>query len=212
MIIRWYGHACFRLRSREVAIVTDPFDKSVGYPLPRVQADVVTISHDHRDHNNASIVRGSPKVIDRPGEYEVRGVFITGISTYHDAQQGRERGKNIVFSFEMEELTLCHLGDLGHIPNDEVVDRLGQVDVLFVPVGGVYTIDAAQAAEVVNLLGPRIVIPMHYQTERLQFKLDPVDRFLSELGIEKAEPLDRLNVNARTLPEEAQVVLLSYGS
>ena len=210
MEITWYGHSCFRLRDKGVAVVTDPYSKDIGYTLPRIRADIVTISHDHPDHNNARAIKGSPRVLSGPGEYEIKGVFITGIATYHDGKQGRERGRNTVFIFEFNGLTVCHLGDLGHVPTQDQAEVLSGAQVLLIPVGGVYTINAAQAAEVVSLLEPRIVIPMHYKTPLVKIKLDPVSKFLKAMGVDKPAPVDSLQVHGSKLPEETQVVLLNY--
>ena len=210
MEITWYGHACFRLRDRDITIVTDPYGEDVGYPIPRLRAHVVTVSHDHHDHNNVEAVKGDPLIIDGPGEYECRGVFITGIPTYHDSKKGQQRGSNTVFLFEFEDLAVCHLGDLGHVPTQAQVEALSDVAVLLIPVGSVYTIGAAQAAEVVSLLEPKIVIPMHHRTEMGGSKLQSVRQFLKELGLSKVPTMESLKVTKSTLPEETQVMLLDY--
>lgn len=211
MEIIWHGHACFRLHQRGgPTIVTDPYDNSIGYALPRLQADIVTVSHDHNDHNYVQGIRGNPKVLTSPGEYEIQGVFITGIPTFHDRKQGEERGRNIVFLFDFEGLTICHLGDLGHVLSQPQAEVLGNVDVLLIPVGGVYTISAARAAEVVSLLEPRLVIPMHYKTKALTFRLSTVGPFLKEMGAEDITPRESLNVTKASLPEETEVMLLDY--
>ncbi len=211
MEITWLGHSCFRIRGKEATVVTDPYDGSIGYSLGRLKANIVTLSHSHPGHSFASGVGGEPRIVHGPGEYEISGVSITGISTFHDADRGEKRGKNTVYLIEMEEVTLCHLGDLGHVPSSEQVEEMGDVDVLMVPVGGVSTIDAAAAAETVRLLEPRIVIPMHFKTEALRFELEPVDRFLREMGLKAglaAQP--KLSVTKPSLPDEAQVVVLDY--
>lgn len=208
MDITWYGHACFRLRDKGATIVTDPYAPSVGYTLPKVRADIVTVSHDHAGHNYVSGVKDSPKVIDGPGEYEIKGVFITGIATFHDRKKGMQRGRNTVFLFEMDGLTICHLGDLGHVPTQDQVEALSDVDILLIPVGGTSTIGAPQAAEVISLLEPRIVIPMHYKTKGLALKLAPVQQFLQEMGLKKLAAQESLKVTEGTLPEETQIVLL----
>lgn len=210
MEITWYGHACFRLRAPEATVVTDPFTKELGYNLPTVRTDIVTVSHDHANHSYVKGVKGRFKVVQGPGEYEINGVFIYGIPTFHDGRRGRDRGKNTVYLFEFEDLTVCHLGDLGHMPTQTQVETLGDVDVLLIPVGGHYTINAAQAAEVINLLEPRVVLPMHYKTDLCQVKLDPVDRFLTEMGLKKAEPRDTLKVTKSRLSDETQVTVLAY--
>lgn len=210
MEITWYGQSCFRLRDRLATMITDPYDKSIGYILPRMRADIVTVSHGHPDHNYVRGVKGEPKIMDGPGEYEVRGVFITGIPTFHDRKKGASRGRNTVFLFDFEGLTVCHLGDLGHVPTRSQVEALSDIDVLLIPVGSVSTINAAQAAEVISLLEPRLVIPMHYKTRVLKVKLDPVSKFLKEMGLSKLATHESLKVTKSTLPEETQVLLLDY--
>jgi L-ascorbate metabolism protein UlaG (beta-lactamase superfamily) len=210
MDITWYGHACFRMRDKGATVVTDPYDQSIGYTLPKVRADIVTVSHDHADHNYVSGIKGVPKVVDGPGEYEIKGVFITGIATFHDRKKGIQRGRNTVFLFEFDGLTICHLGDLGHVPTQAQVEALSDVDVLLIPVGGVSTLGAPQAAEVISLLEPKIVIPMHYKTKALTLKLASVNRFLQEMGLKKLAAQESLKVTASTLPEETQIVLLDY--
>ena len=211
MQIAWYGHSCFRLRSRRGTVVTDPFSKEVGYNLPRLRADIVTVSHDHPDHNNVKAVKGKPKIISGPGEYEIKGIFAIGISTFHDGLRGKTRGRNTVYLLDFEGVTICHLGDLGHVPTQTQVEDLSDVDVLLVPVGGVTTIDAAEASEVISLLEPKIVIPMHYGTEVLQgSKLKPVDQFLKEMGIKTTVPEDSLKVTKGGLPSDTQVIVMNY--
>lgn len=210
MEITWYGQSCFRLRDRLATAVTDPYDKSIGYTLPRVRADIVTVSHDHPDHNYVQGVRGEPKIINGPGEYEVSGVFITGIPTFHDRKKGASRGRNTVFLFDFDGLTVCHLGDLGHVPTQSQVEALSDIDVLLIPVGSGPTINAAQAAEVISLLEPRLVIPMHYKTKLVKAKLDRVSKFLKEMGLGKLATHESLKVTKSSLPDETQVMLLDY--
>ncbi|HDN80193.1 MAG TPA: lactamase [Chloroflexi bacterium] len=208
MEITWYGHSCFRIRDKGISIVTDPYDESIGYSLPPLKADIVTVSHHHPGHSNWKKVKGKPKVLDGPGEYEVKGVFITGIATYHDRRKGRDRGKNVVFLFEFDGMTICHLGDLGHILNETQVEALTNVDVLLIPVGGVSTLTASEAAEVIRLLEPSIVIPMHYRTKGLAFKLNSVTKFFQEMGISKPETLTSLKLTKQNLPAETRICLL----
>ncbi len=209
MEITWFGLSCFRIRSRTATIVTDPYDKSVGLNLPRLKADIVTVSHDAPGHNAAHAVKGDPHILSGPGEYEISGVFITGLDIRPENKRKRER-RNTVFLFELEDLRVCHLGDLQHVPSQaEVEEALGEVDVLFVPVGGGEALNAAQAAEVVSLLEPRIVIPMHYRVPGLALKLDPVQKFLKEMGSEKAPTLDAMKLSRADLPEETQVIVLN---
>ncbi len=209
MDIDWFGHSCFRLREGGVTIITDPYDKSIGYVLPRTKADIVTISHDAPGHAAASAVKGEPKVLSRPGEYEVKGVFISGIQTWRGAGAlGEAKEENTVFVFEFGTITACHLGDLSKVLTQAQVEALPSVDVLMVPVGGGSALDADKAAEVISLLEPRIVIPMHYATPALNFKLDPLSKFLKEMGVTEHAPQDSLRASRSDLPEETQVMVL----
>jgi len=209
--IVWLGHSCFRIRGREATIVTDPCPASSGYSIGKPTADIVTVSHDHADHSYVKAVPGSPTVLNGPGEYEIHGAFVTGIGTYHDSERGAERGENVAFVVELEDIRVCHLGDLGHTPTAEQAEEMTGVDVLLIPIGGDGTIDGAKAAEVVSLLEARLVIPMHYKTEATKDRLDPPDRFLKEMGIVAAmEPLAKLSVTRSTLPHETQVMVLDY--
>jgi L-ascorbate metabolism protein UlaG (beta-lactamase superfamily) len=212
MEITWLGHACFRLRGREAAIVIDPCDKSTGYSIGKPAADIVTISHDHPGHNNAAAVAGTPRVLQGPGEFEVAGVMVMGVRTYHDKEQGAKLGKNTAYVFELDDMRVCHLGDIGHVPTPEQVEELSGVDILLAPVGGGNTLGAAQAAETVSLLGPKLVIPMHYKTDISKGNLEPLDRFLKEIGATSAlnERLPKLSVTRSTLPDDAQVQVLDY--
>lgn len=215
MDITWYGLSCFRIRERGVTIVCDPYEKSIGLTPPRLKADIVTSSHDQPGHNNVKRVTGDPKVICGPGEYEVSNVFVTGSTTYHHAEGSQPRERNVVFFFEVNGLTVGHLGDLGEAPNQREIDELnlGEVDVLLVPVGGGDTLEPARAVEVIGMFEPRLILPMHYQHEGLNRKLtgqlEPVDKFLKELGVSAPEPQEMLKITKSSLPEETQVVLLN---
>ena len=214
MEITWYGHSCFRLRERQTTIVTDPYDKSIGYTLPRLRADVVTVSHDAPGHNSQQAIKGEPMVLTGPGEYEIGGIFITGVSTLHAAAKQEKNDQpalpehNTIFVFEFDKLTVCHLGDLGQIPTQAQVEAMPKVDVLLVPVGEGAALDAARAAEVISLLEPSIVIPMHYQTPLYTGKLDPVEKFLKAMGLPEPPVQEMLKITATDLPEETQVILL----
>ena len=210
MDIHWFGHACFRIREKGVTAVTDPHPEELGYARPRVRADMVTVSHAHEGHSSVKGFRGSPRVLDSPGEYEIGGVFVTGVPTFHDDEGGEELGQNVAFLFDFDSLTVCHLGDLGHTLTAEQVEELGDVDVLLLPVGGVSTINAAQAAEVVRQLEPKMVVPMHYQTPDLSRELEPVAKFLKEMGVSQVEPQPKLSLTKSNLPLSTQVYLLSY--
>lgn len=210
MDIHWFGHACFRIRERGVTIVTDPHPEELGYARPRIRADVVTVSHPHEGHSALKGFRGSPRVVDSPGEYEVGGVFVTGVSTFHDDAGGGERGQNVAFLYDFWGLTVCHLGDLGHVLTQAQVEALDQVNVLLVPVGGGSTITAVQAAEVVNLVEPNVVIPMHYWTEAAARDLDRVEHFLRVMGSSNVTSQEMLRISAGSLPDDTEIVLLDY--
>ena len=212
MEITWLGRSCFRLRGRDAAIVMDPCDKSTGYNIGKLTADIVTISHDHPAHANVAAVTGTPRVVQGPGEFEISGVLIMGVRTYHDGEKGAKLGKNTAFVLELDDVRICHLGDLGHVPTPEQVEDLSGVDVLLAPVGGNSTIGAAAAAETVSLLEPKLVIPMHYRTPAAKAELDPLDRFLKEMGAPSAleERQPKLSVTKSTLPEETKVQVLDY--
>jgi L-ascorbate metabolism protein UlaG (beta-lactamase superfamily) len=212
MEITWYGQSCFRLRSKGLAVITDPYNPEIGLKVPRMSATIITVSHDHADHNHIAAVKSGAFVISGPGEYEIQGIFVLGIATFHDAKDGQESGRNTAYRIEFEDLSICHLGDLGHIPNQEQIELLTGADILLVPVGGHSTLNAAMAAEVVNLLEPRIVIPMHFKIPGIETALDSPKRFLSELSIEQPEKLDSLTISRTELGADSQdsmrVVLL----
>jgi L-ascorbate metabolism protein UlaG (beta-lactamase superfamily) len=208
--IVWLGHSCFRIKGKETNLVTDPFPKNLGYSPVRVAADVVTVSHSHPGHSYVEGVSGEPKVIRRPGEYEIGNVLINGFITFHDDEHGKKLGKNIVYLMEIDQVMVCHLGDLGHILTPDQVGELSGVEVLLVPVGGKSTLDGAAAAQTVRLLEPRLVIPMHFKTPATTRDLEPVDRFLKEMGLKDPEPQAKLAVTKSNLPANTQVVLLEH--
>ena len=212
MEITWLGHSCFRLRGRDAAVVMDPCDKSTGYNIGKLTADIVTVSHEHPAHSHVAAVTGTPRVVQGPGEFEIAGVLIMGIRTFHDPEQGRKLGKNTSFVVELDDVRVCHLGDLGHVPTPEQVEGLSGVDVLLAPVGGGNTIGATAAAETISLLEPKLVIPMHYKTPADKAELEPLDRFLKEIGAASAlnERLPKLSITKSTLPDETQVQVLEY--
>jgi len=182
------GHSCFLLKeSTGTTVITDPYSSDIGITMPAVSADVVTVSHSHYDHNNVKAVSGDPMVINKPGIFEVKGVHIIGIDTKHDGENGRLRGSNIVFNFRMDGVNICHLGDIGHGPSPLMTEAIGPVDILLVPVGGKYTIDAEIAKEYVDRLMPSVVIPMHYKTEGIELDIDDADAFLDYFDKEAIE-------------------------
>jgi len=211
MELTWLGHACFRLKNRDTTIILDPYGPNCGYPSRNFgEADVVTVSHNHAAHDNVGGVSKQRLVISGPGEYEVAGVLITGVRTFHDAMRGAERGANTAFVFEMDELRICHLGDLGHVPTPQQAEALSGAEILLIPVGGHTTIDAAAAAEVVSLLEPRISVPMHYRVDGSTVDLDPLDAFLKQMGVSAPQPSARLSVTRTSLPLETTVSVLEY--
>jgi L-ascorbate metabolism protein UlaG (beta-lactamase superfamily) len=210
MEINWLGHSCFRLKGKQATVITDPFSPDIGYSLGKLTAQITTISHKHPGHSYAQGVGGSPKLVSGPGEYEISNVLIIGVATFHDKDGGKERGKNTVYLIEIDDISICHLGDLGHSLTDEQIEELGNVDVLLVPVGGVSTINATKAAEVVRQLEPKIVIPMHYKTRLLKRELEPVENFLKEIGTHDITPQSKLSLTKASLPLVTQVVLLEY--
>jgi len=207
--VTWLGHGCFRLRGRSAAVVTDPYPPAIGLKLARMDAEVVTISHEHDNHNYTQVVRDGAYEIRGPGEYEVAGVSVIGVPTYHDSDKGAKHGRNTVYLIEIDEVTVCHLGDLGHKLEDVEAEAVASPDVLLVPVGGQSVINAAQAAEVVRQLEPRYVVPMHYAIPGLKLQLDPIDRFLKEMGVTASEPQPKLAVQKSSVTEyETKVVVL----
>lgn len=206
--IKWFGHGCFRVRGREATIVMDPVGRATGYTLPKQKADIVTISHDHPGHNARGPVQEGYFLIDGPGEYEISDVFVTGIRTFHDTKQGKVRGFNTVYLVELEELRICHLGDLAHPLSEQQLEGLDAVDVLLVPVGGGNALDAQGANEVIGQIEPRIVIPMHYRTGLGDHNLEPIERFCKELGIDQLAPQEKLTVRKGDLPDTVKVVIL----
>lgn len=211
MDITYLGHSSFKIKGKDAVLVTDPYDKYIGLKFPEVDADIVTVSHQHEDHNQVSLVNGAKKVVDGPGEYEIKGVSIIGFSSFHDDKKGEERGVNTIYVIEMDGLRLAHLGDLGHSLSDDLVAQLGDIDILMIPVGGKFTIDSAQAVSVVQSIEPSVTIPMHYQVQGLDPKtfseLAPVDTFLKEVGI-TAEVLPKLSIKKEDINPEGQKIVV----
>jgi L-ascorbate metabolism protein UlaG (beta-lactamase superfamily) len=213
MKITWYGHSCFKLMVKSkngdrITIITDPFTKDYGLTPPRGGADIVLVSHDHNDHNNVKAISGEPFVIDSPGEYDVKGVFIRGIFSYHDNSQGKERGTNTIYVIETEDMKICHLGDLGEKElSNEQLDKIGDIDILMIPVGGIYTIDGSEAVKIINQIEPKVVIPMHYKIPKLTLKLNSVDKFLEEIGGQK-ETLEEFSIQKKDLIEQEMKVVV----
>ncbi len=208
MEITWLGHACFQLRGKNATVITDPFTSQQGETSPLGKASIVTISHNHPGHNNISRINGNPRVVRGPGKYEISDVLITGVAAYHDGKHGQERGRNTIYIIHMDDLVICHLGDLGHLLQEDQLEEVADADILFVPIGGGNVINATQAAEVISQVEPRIVVPMHYNVAPGE-GVNALDKFCREMSIEGAVPQTRLNVTRNNLPVEMQVVVLA---
>ena len=208
MEISWLGHSCFQLRGKNATLITDPFSPQLGLSLGKISAPIVTISHDHSGHNFAAGVSGNPRVVRGPGEYEISDVLITGVASYHDTNRGHARRRNTIYVIHMDDLIICHLGDLGHILQEEQLEEVADADILLIPIGGQNTINAAQAAEVISQVEPRIIIPMHYRPSTGDAP-NPLDKFCREMGVEAINTQPKLLVTRSTLPSETQVVILS---
>jgi L-ascorbate metabolism protein UlaG (beta-lactamase superfamily) len=212
MEITWYGHSCFRLAERGMAtVVCDPYDSAVvGYEPLKLKADIVTSSHEAPGHNYLSAVRGYSHAITGPGEFEIGSVFITGVQMDGQGKKADEKPRNTLYVFDYMGITVAHLGDLRSVPPQNEIEALGTVHVVLVPVGGGSGLNAAKAAEIVSLLEPNIVIPMHYNTPAVKVPLDRLDKFLKEMGLHEAETLPSLKISKSSLPEETKVVVLEY--
>lgn len=210
MDIIYLGHSSFQLKGASAKVVTDPFDTvKVGLPFPKVEADIITISHDHDDHNQSKVVSGTPTVFDIPGEYEKMGVRVTGFPTYHDKSKGEERGQNTVFLIEIDDISILHCGDLGHVLDDALVSEIGSVDILMVPCGGVYTLTPEDAVKVTRSIEPSIVIPMHYRVAGLTLsraeEMQPVDAFLAQLGNPNVEEQSTVKIKKSDFTDESSL-------
>lgn len=213
MDIKYLGHASFQIKGKTGSVITDPFDpKMVGLKFPSVAADIVTISHDHPDHNMKSLVTGTPLIIDIPGEYEKQKVRVTGWGVYHDSKNGAERGKNTIYKIEVDDVSILHCGDLGHTLSEELVEEIGPVDVLLIPVGGFFTIGPDEANQVIHEIEPSIVIPMHYNDPKLNqatfAKLAPLSDFLTKAGVSQIEPVKKLSLKKADMTEDMKVVVM----
>ncbi|MEK7519394.1 MAG: MBL fold metallo-hydrolase [Patescibacteria group bacterium] len=219
MQIIWKGQSCFQIlnqaaKNSQAIIAIDPFEEQIGLKVPELQADVLLITHSHFDHNNKKAVSSPlpgniPFVIEGPGEYEVKDIFFQGIHSWHDEKEGAERGENTIYTIEAEGLKLCHLGDFGQKElSEEQIEAIGDIDILMVPVGGTYTIDAKGAQKVISQIEPKIVIPMHYQIPKLKIKLDDLDKFLKIMGAKSIEPQNKFSIKKKDLAEGMKIVVL----
>ena len=220
--ITWAGQACFQIlfsnsKDHQASVVIDPFDEKIGLKIPNFEADVLLVTHQHHDHNNIKAVKptntapGKAKqdgvfLVDGPGEYEIKRVYIQGIDSFHDDSEGKERGKNTIYVIESENMRFCHLGDLGQKQlTDEQLEKIGSIDVLMIPVGGTYTISFNESPKIIGQIEPKIVIPMHYQIPKLNLNLDDVDKFVKIMGKEAIEPQDKLVIKNGNLPKEGEL-------
>ena len=211
MKIKWLGHSCFLITSSTgVRILTDPFDETVGYKVPEAEADIVTTSHDHFDHNYVKAVKGEYVHINTSGRHNVKGIDILGVDTFHDEAGGSKRGSNVVFTYLVDGMKICHLGDLGHILTEEQLNQIGRVDILLLPVGGTFTIDYREASELAGKMNPRLIIPMHFKTPVMSFNIDGVDKFVA--GKDSVESIDEneLEITPGSFDTLARIVVLNY--
>lgn len=221
MTLTWLGHSCFRLEGKDTSLLIDPFSKEIGLRAPRIKDQIVLVTHEHYDHSNIEGAGPSPTfgtkvgldkpetlIIRSPGEYEVRGIYIHGISSFHDNALGVERGPNTIYWIKFDDINICHLGDLGQEKLDgKQLDLLGDVDILLIPVGGKYTIGAKEAVQIVSQIEPKIIIPMHYKIPDLKIDIETADKFLKEIGL-MPEKMDKLKVSQKTLPQEEMKLIL----
>jgi L-ascorbate metabolism protein UlaG (beta-lactamase superfamily) len=208
---KWLGHSSFLVTSEDgITIITDPYEVGGGLSYGRIReaADIVTISHEHTDHNNAAAIRGTPQVVRGAGSKVVKGIEFKGIASYHDRSRGKERGPNTIFCFVVSDVKICHLGDLGHQLNDKQIADIGDVDVLLTPIGGYFTIDPQDAAQICDRLNPRVVIPMHYQNDRCAFPIAGVDEFLKGRAGVRRMDTSEVELNAGQLPPTTETVVL----
>jgi len=218
MQIKWFGQSCFKIQTKhqneETFIITDPYCNNYGLKLPRLSADIVTVSHEHKDHNNYSAIKKikgkkEPFLINGPGEYEISNVFIYGIPSFHDNSQGKDRGQNMIYIIKAENIVIGHLGDLGQKElTPKQLEIMNSIDILLIPVGGKYTIDAKESTKIISQIEPRIVIPMHYKIPNLKLDIDKVDKFIKEMG-GQSETEDKLKISRKNLPsDETKIIIL----
>lgn len=202
MTISWFGQSCFRIEAKEGSILIDPFSKDLGLKPPKIKDDMILVTHDHYDHSNLEDAGPEAFVVKMPGEYEKNGIAVRGIPSFHDKSQGTERGPNSIYVIKAEDMTLCHLGDLGQDKlDDNQIEEIGDVDILMIPVGGSYTMNYKEAVEVISQIEPKIVIPMHYKIKDLNMDIDGADKFIKELGL-TPDKVDKFKINKKILPTE----------
>ncbi len=217
--IYWAGQSCFQIsvsnsKDHSADIVIDPFDEKIGLKLPNLSADILLVTHNHPDHNAVKDVKparpgGTPFIVDGPGEYEIKEVFIQGIPSFHDDKEGKERGQNTIYVFETEEMRFCHLGDLGQKQlTDEQLEKIDKIDILMIPVGGKYTIDSSAAQKIISQIEPKIVIPMHYALPKMKAELDDITKFLKTMGKPSIVAQDKFTVKSSTLPKDGMEIIV----
>lgn len=216
MTISWYGQSCFKIQTRtkrggeEVTIITDPFDKTIGLRPPQGQTDIVTISHNHPAHNSPTLLKGDYFTIDSPGEYSIKGISIEGIESFHDNQEGADRGRNTIFVIESEDVRICHLGDLGHKLNEKQLEKINGIDILMIPIGGTTTLDGKGAEQVIGQIEPKLIIPMHYKVKGLTIDINDEQPFCDEMGNCPKEKIQKLVLKKKEIEEkENEIVLMS---
>lgn len=211
MDITWYGLSCFRLVERsQTTVVTDPFGENIGLPTPKIKGDVVTVSHDSPGHNAVDEVKGQEYVLSGPGEYEIGGIFITGIPLHYADEENGIYHYNVAYLIKYPtDITVLHLGDLAHVPDQSTIEDFGEVNVALVPVGGGKTLTAGMAAEVIALIEPSYIVPMHYAIPGLNIELDPVDKFLKAMGVSNVTEEESLRVTSGSMPEQSEIVVLT---
>lgn len=211
--ISWFGQSCFQInisnsKEHSVTIVIDPFDETIGLKVPSLSADLVLVTHNHHTHNNIKAIKGNPFLIQNPGEYEIKKVYIEGILAFHDNKQGAERGEVTIYTIKGENLKFCHLGGLGQSQLfDEQLEKIGAVDILMIPVGGVFTISAGEAQKIISQIEPKIVIPMHYQLPGIKLKLEDLKRFLKIMGENSLTYQKKLLIKEKNLPKEGMEII-----
>ena len=212
MEIKYLGHSCFRIKGKNTMVITDPYAPELGFSLGKQTANIVTVSHQHSGHNYSAGVTGEPRVVSRPGEYEIGDAILIGLPSFHDSEKGLIRGKNVIFVISVDDLVICHLGDLGEPLTESKVEELGNVDILMIPVGDMSALNANNAARLVRQIEPAIVIPMHYKLPQGTRELEPVERFLGEMGASAVVPQPKLVITKANLPLPTQVVVLEAGA
>mgnify|MGYP001062523311 CR=1 FL=1 len=211
MKIKWLGHSCFLItNNRGINILTDPYDETLGYKMTKEKINIITISHEHYDHNNTMGIKGKPVVLKGAVNRDTHKIIFKGISSYHDSVFGKYRGNNTIFLIKSDQLALCHLGDLGHLLEAKQLEDINKVDILFIPVGGYYTLNHIQAEQVIEQIKPKIVLPMHYKTDAIKWSIDPLSIFLDRKQNIKIIGANSFDIEAQSLPEQTTIYVLEY--